>query len=82
VSAANNPDRVVLGATVYFDDEFGTHPLNIGHSATGLKTASIETNAYVVILDSNNYVITCYPMNPADPVCPLEEADAAYPDEE
>ncbi|MGA9215675.1 MAG: hypothetical protein WBZ54_10540 [Methylocella sp.] len=73
VSAANKPDRVVLGTTVYVDDESGTHPLNIGRSATGLKTPSIATNAYVVILDSNNNVITCYPMNPADPVYPDEE---------
>jgi hypothetical protein len=33
VGAAQEIDRVVLGATVYFDDESGTHPLNIGRSA-------------------------------------------------
>ncbi|MGB6176022.1 MAG: hypothetical protein WBF43_06730 [Methylocella sp.] len=73
VGAAKEIDRVVLGATVYFDDEFGTHSLNIGRSARGLKTPSIETNTYVVILDSNNNVITCYPINPADWVYPFEE---------
>lgn len=73
MSAANETDRVVLAGKVYFDDELGTHPLNIGRSATGLKTPSVETNAFVVILDSNNYVITCYPINPADPVYPLDE---------
>jgi hypothetical protein len=73
VGAADQIDRVVLGGTVWFDDESGTHPLNIGRSATGLKTPSIETNTYVVILDSNNYVITCYPINPADWVYPFEE---------
>jgi hypothetical protein len=73
VGAADQIDGVVLGGTVWFDDESGTHPLNIGRSATGLKTPSIETNTYVVILDSNNNVITCYPINPADWVYPFEE---------
>lgn len=73
VGAAKEIDRVVLGAEVYVDNESGTHPLNIGRSGRGLKTPSIETNTYVVILDSNNNVITCYPINPADWVYPYEE---------
>jgi hypothetical protein len=73
VGAAKEIDRVVLGGTVWFDDETGTHPLNIGRSGRGLKTPSIETNTYVVIRDSNNNVITCYPINPADWVYPFEE---------
>jgi hypothetical protein len=73
VGAAKDINRVVLAGTVWFDDETGTHELNIGRSATGLKTPSTETNAYIVILDSNNYVITCYPINRDDPVYPDEE---------
>ncbi|MGH6835761.1 MAG: bacterial transcriptional activator domain-containing protein [Methylocella sp.] len=73
VGAGNTPDRVVLGGTVWEDDETGTHEVYIGWSARKLKTPSIETNAYVVILDSNNYVITCYPISPDDPVFPYEE---------
>ncbi|MGI8568198.1 MAG: hypothetical protein ACR2KT_03520 [Methylocella sp.] len=57
VGAANELDRVVLGGTVWKDDETGTHDVNIGWSGRKLKTPSKETNAYVVILDSNNYVI-------------------------
>ncbi len=73
VRVGNKIDRVVVAGKVYIDDETGTHELIIGRSARGLKTPSIETNAYVIILDSNNVVITCYPINPADPVFPDEE---------
>jgi hypothetical protein len=73
VGRGNLPGRVVIAGKVWFEDETGEHPLNIGRSATGLNTPSIETNAYVVILDSNNNVITCYPINPADPIFPDEE---------
>ncbi|MGH6799923.1 MAG: hypothetical protein ACRECZ_00665 [Methylocella sp.] len=73
VGAANEPDRVVLAGTVWKNDETGTHEVNIGWSGRKLKTPSEETNAYVVILDSSNYVITCYPINPDDTVFPDEE---------
>ncbi|MGH9830686.1 MAG: hypothetical protein ACREDR_46360 [Blastocatellia bacterium] len=39
----------------------------------GLTTPSIETNAYVVSLDSKNYAIMCYPINPDDQVFPDDE---------
>jgi hypothetical protein len=49
VGAADQIDRVVLGGTVWFDDETGTRPLNIGRSGKGLRAPSIETNTYVAI---------------------------------
>jgi hypothetical protein len=51
-------DRVVISARVYVEDDTGKHPLNIGRSGRELKTPSSETDTYVVILDSNNNVIT------------------------
>lgn len=68
-------DRMVIGAELVLRNfETGEKtPIMIGHSGTELNTPSIETNTYVVILDSNNYVITCYPINPDDPVNPFEE---------
>ncbi len=73
VYAGQEIDRVVIGARAYVEDDTGKHPLYIGRSGRGLKTPSSETDTYVVILDSNNNVITCYPINPADVVYPYEE---------
>ena len=49
----------------------------VGMSGRGLRVPSIETNTYVVVLDSDNNVITAYPINPADEINPTDPADQA-----
>jgi hypothetical protein len=44
-------------------------------SGRGLRVPSVETNTYVVVLDSDNNVITAYPINPADEINPMDPAD-------
>jgi hypothetical protein len=72
--AASYEDRVIIAGAVFdFDPQTGEkHPYPIGRSAA-LNTPSIITNTYVVILDSENNVVNCYPINPADPVNPRDE---------
>ncbi|MGB6176891.1 MAG: hypothetical protein WBF43_11290, partial [Methylocella sp.] len=45
----------------------------IGTSGIRGSSASVETNTYVVVLDSDMNVKTCYPINPADEVNPRDE---------
>ncbi len=72
--AASYKDRVIIAGAV-FDLNLQTgekvpHP--VGRSAA-LNTPSIITNTYVVIFDSENNVINCYPINPADYINPRDE---------
>jgi hypothetical protein len=72
--AASYEDRVIItGAVFDLDPQSGEkHAYPIGRSAT-LNTSSIITNTYVVILDSENNVVNCYPINPADYINPRDE---------
>jgi hypothetical protein len=63
---------VVIAASVSMLENGVLRPSIIGVSGR-LRTPSIPTNAYVVVIDSNNNVKTCYPINPADPINPREE---------
>ncbi|MGH6857489.1 MAG: hypothetical protein ACRECP_07605 [Methylocella sp.] len=48
-------------------------PYAIGTSGSRGSAPPAETNTYVIVLDSNMNVITCYPINPADEVNPRDE---------
>lgn len=49
----------------------------VGMSGRELRVPAVETNTYVVVLDSDNNVITAYPINPADEINPTDPADQA-----
>ena len=72
--AASYEGRVIItGAVFDLDPQSGEkHAYPIGRSAA-LNTPSIITNTYVVILDAENNVVNCYPINPADPINPRDE---------
>jgi hypothetical protein len=72
--AASYEDRVIIAGSVFdLDPQTGEkHFYPIGRSAA-LNTRSIITNTYVVILDSENNVVNCYPINPADYINPRDE---------
>jgi hypothetical protein len=72
--AASYEDRLIIAGAVFdLDPQTGEkHPHPIGRSAA-LNTPSIITNTYVVILDAENNVVNCYPINPADYINPRDE---------
>ncbi|MGH6794854.1 MAG: hypothetical protein ACREDH_06580 [Methylocella sp.] len=71
VGPGNPYDRVVIVNSEYSVDETGKiSSVLVGTSGTKLKVPSIETDTYVVILDSDNNVITAYPINPDDEAIP------------
>jgi hypothetical protein len=72
--AASYEDRVIIAGAVFdLDPQTGEkHFYPIGRSAA-LNTPSIITNTYVVILDPENNVVNCYPINPADYINPRDE---------
>ncbi len=59
---------VVIGAGVSILVDGAPQPYIIGYSGKGLRVPAVPTNTYVVVLDENNYVKTCYPINPADEI--------------
>ncbi|MGO9672996.1 MAG: hypothetical protein ACLPSF_02305 [Methylocella sp.] len=73
-TAPSYEDRVIIAGAVFtLDQQTGAKtPYPIGRSGA-LNTPSVITNTYVVILDSENNVINCYPINPADPINPRDE---------
>jgi hypothetical protein len=73
IAMGSPTDRAVIAASmsVIVNDEI--RPEIIGNSGTGLRVPSIPTNTYVVVIDSNRKVITCYPINPEDEINPRDE---------
>jgi hypothetical protein len=65
--------RAVIAAQVLDVLDGVRQPHIIGDSATGRPAPSIPTNTYVVIIDSDNKVITCYPINPVDKINPRND---------
>jgi hypothetical protein len=72
-------DSVVMFASRFsIDNATGVITrIPVGMSGRGLRVPSVETNTYVVILDSDNNVRTAYPINPADEINPMDPADQA-----
>ncbi len=73
--AAFDQCRVIIAASSYKNDNGVIHPDYVGFSGerTNVRepngefgTPSVQTNLYVVILDSNMRVQTCCPINPLD----------------
>jgi hypothetical protein len=73
---------VIAFDTYLPDPETGFEmPYIIGTSGTGLHTPSVPTNTFVVVIDSNIYVRTCYPINPLDRENPRRTYDENTGDE-
>jgi hypothetical protein len=69
--------NIVIAASV-FQMETETHavtPSIIGQSATGRPAPSIPTNTYIVIVDRDLNVLTCYPINPLDAINPQKDVE-------
>jgi hypothetical protein len=73
--ASFDQGRVIIAASSYKNDNGHIYPDYVGFSGerTNVRepngefgTPSVQTNLYVVILDSNMRVKTCYPINPLD----------------
>jgi hypothetical protein len=65
---------VIAGSVFEIDLDTGAKvPYIIGTSGIRSTVRSIPTNTYVVVLESNMNVKTCYPINPADAVNPRDE---------
>ncbi|MGH6858298.1 MAG: hypothetical protein ACRECP_11875 [Methylocella sp.] len=73
--AANEAGRVLIAASSYkkVDGEWVDDDVGYSGDRTKIKeltgefgTSSVKTNLYVVILDSDMRVITCFPINPLD----------------
>jgi hypothetical protein len=75
VAAGRWGERVVIAGAVFeIDPDTGTKiPYIIGRSGRRGSAPSIPTNSYVVVLDSDMNVVTCYPISPADEVNPRDE---------
>jgi len=74
VSAAFwNRGRAVIAAQVMDVIDGVPRPHIIGNSGDRPSAPSIPTNTYVVILESDNRVVTCYPINPVDKINPRDE---------
>jgi hypothetical protein len=65
--------RAVIAAQVLGLTDGVPQPYIIGTSGLRPSAPSIPTNTYVVIIDSNNNVVTCYPINPTDKINPRDE---------
>jgi hypothetical protein len=73
LGAGKPSDRVVIGAGVSIIVDGVAEPYIIGRSGEGRRAPSVPTNTYVVVIDSNNHVRSCYPINPDDEINPRDE---------
>lgn len=73
LGAGSHHDSVVIGAGVSIIVDGMAEPYIIGWSGEERRAPSVPTNAYVVVIDSDNYVRSCYPINPADEINPRDE---------
>ncbi|MGA7384055.1 MAG: hypothetical protein WBW81_04990 [Methylocella sp.] len=73
LGAGNYTDTVVIGAGVTIIVDGVAEPYIIGRSGEERRAPSVPTNAYVVVIGSNNYVRSCYPINPDDEIKPRDE---------
>jgi hypothetical protein len=71
--AANDRGRVIIAASSHVNIDGKIYGDDVGGNRTEIKgptgefgTPSVKTNLYVVILDSDMQVITCFPINPLD----------------
>lgn len=65
--------NVVIGARVMELVDGVPQPVIIGVSGKDRPAPSIPTDTYIVVIDSNNKVKTCYPINPSDKINPRDE---------
>jgi len=65
--------RAAIAAEVLDVIDGVPQPHIIGVSGARKSAPSIPTNTYIVVLDSDNNVITTYPINPADTINPRDE---------
>jgi len=65
--------NVVIGAKVMELVDGAPQPVIIGVSGKERPAPSIPTDTYIVVIDSNNNVKTCYPINPVDKINPRDE---------
>jgi hypothetical protein len=73
-----NDSVVIVASRFSIDNATGVITrVPVGMSGRFLMARSVETNTYVVILDSDNNVRTAYPINPADEINPMDQADQA-----
>jgi hypothetical protein len=79
VAPGDPNDSVVMVASRFsIDNATGVvSSVPVGMSGRFLRAPSVETNTYVVVLDSDNNVRTAYPINPADEINPMDPADQA-----
>lgn len=73
LGAGDWKENVVIGAKVMELVDGAPQPVIIGISGKEREAPSIPTDTYVVVIDSNNNVKTCYPINPADKINPRDE---------
>jgi len=72
LGAGDFTNTVVIGAGVAIIVDGAAEPYIIGRSGEERSAPSVLTNTYVVVIGSDNYVRSCYPINPGDEINPRD----------